>query len=150
MMNLELVRFGYGKDSTLGRLSVDGEFECFTLEDERREVKVYGETCIPEGRYEILLRTEAGKHERYLDRFPELHRGMLWLQDVPDFEFIYLHIGNKEDQTLGCPLTGTVPLIMPDGEFEVARSKDAYLALYRKVLPPLLIEERVFIHVSEV
>jgi len=149
MINLELERFGYGRNSTLGRLLVDGEFECFILEDERREIKVYGETCIPVGRYEIKLRAEGGKHTQYLDRFPELHKGMLWLQDVPEFEWIYLHIGNKESQTLGCPLTGQVPAILPDGEFEVMRSEVAYLALYRKVVGPLLIEERVWVHVRE-
>jgi hypothetical protein len=149
MMNLELVRYGYGEDSTLGKLSVDEAFECFILEDERRDVKVPGETCIPEGRYEIKLRAEGGMHERYRDRFPELHQGMLHLQSVPGFTFIYLHIGNKESHTDGCPLTGAVPVSLPDGEFEVARSTDAYLALYRKVLPALLSGERVFIHVSE-
>ena len=149
MMNLELVRYGYGEDSTLGRLSVDEEHECFVLEDERRDVKVPGETCIPEGTYEVLLRAEGGLHEHYKDRFPELHQGMLWLQNVPDFTYVYLHIGNKESQTDGCPLTGAVPVCLPDGEFVVARSEVAYLALYRKVLPVLLAEERVFIHVSE-
>jgi hypothetical protein len=150
MMNLELIRYGYGKDSTLGRLLVDGEFECFTLEDERREVKVFGETCIPAGRYEIKLRDEGGMHQRHLDRVPELHQGMLWLQDVENFTYIYLHIGNKEKHTNGCPLTGQVPVCLPDGEFEVARSEVAYVAMYRKVIAPLSAGERVFIHVSEV
>ena len=149
MMNLELVRYGYGTDSTLGRLLVDGEFECFTLEDERREVKVYGETCIPDGRYEIILRTEGGMTQRYADRFPELHKGMLWLQDVPEFEYVYLHIGNKESHTDGCPLVGRVPVCLPDGEFEISRSELAYVDLYRKVIAALESGERVFIHVSE-
>ena len=149
MTNLELRRYAYGDDSTLGKLLIDETFECFILEDERRDVKVKGETCIPEGRYEIKLRDEGGMNERYKDRFPELHRGMLHLQDVPEFTYIYFHIGNKESHTDGCLLTGSVPVCMPDGEFEVARSKDAYLALYRKILPVLLDYERVFIHVSE-
>ncbi len=149
MMNLELVRFGYGLDSTLGRLLVDGDFQCFTLEDERREVKVFGETCIPSGRYEILLRAEGGMTQRYADRFPELHRGMLWLQDVTDFEFVYIHIGNTEAHTDGCPLVGQVPVCLPDGEFKVARSAAAYVPLYRKIIASIESGERVFIHVSE-
>ena len=36
-MKLELKRFSAGNDSTLGLMFVDGEFECFTLEDEYRE-----------------------------------------------------------------------------------------------------------------
>ena len=148
MMNLEIIRYGYGNDSTLGRLLVDGEFECFTLEDERREVKVSGETCIPPGRYEIKLRAEGGMHERYKDRFPEMHQGMLWLQDVTGFTWIYLHIGNKESHTNGCPLVGQVPVCLPDGEFEVARSEVAYVQLYRKVMA--VMDERVYLHVSEI
>ena len=148
---LESERFGYGGDSTLSRLSLDGQPECFVLEDERREVKVFGETCIPVGRYEILLRDEGGMHQRYLDRFPELHRGMLWLQDVPNFEWVYFHIGNKERHTNGCLLTGQLPAILPDGEFEVMRSELAYLNLYRKLLAPLLSDDdSVWLHVREV
>ena len=149
MMNLELHRYAFGDDSTLGRLSIDGEFECFTLEDERRTVKVRGETCIPPGQYEILLRTEGGLHTKYAERFPETHKGMLWFQDVPGFTYIYLHIGNRENQTDGCPLVGVVPVILPDGEFEIARSGDAYTALYAKVVAALDADERVWVHVTE-
>ena len=151
MMTLELVRYGYGADSTLGRLAVDECFECFTLEDQRQPgEKVKGETCIPPGRYEILLRMAGGLHERYKARFPEIHRGMLWLQDVPNFLWVYIHIGNSDDDTEGCPLVGTVPVCLPDGEFKVLRSTDAYLALYEKILDRLLVGERVWVHVTEV
>ena len=148
-MNLELMRYAFGNDSTLGRLAIDGEPFCFTLEDERRTVKVKGETCIPPGQYEILLRTEGGLHTKYSARFPETHKGMLWLQDVPGFTYIYLHIGNRESNTDGCPLVGVVPIVLPDGEFEIARSRDAYLALYAKVVESLDTGERVWIHVTE-
>lgn len=148
MMNLEMHRYAFGNDSTLGRLTTNG-FECFTLEDERRTVKVKGETCIPPGQYEILLRAEGGMHARYAERFPEIHKGMLWLQDVPDFTYVYLHIGNKESHTDGCVLVGTVPVILPDGEFEIARSTDAYLDLYARVVACMDDGERVWIHVTE-
>jgi len=148
-MDLILDRFGMGRDSTLGELLVDGLHECFTLEDERRRVKVQGETCIPAGRYEIKLRAEGGLHQKYLARFPSTHRGMLWLQDVPGFNWIYLHIGNDEAETDGCPLLGRVPVILPDGEFRVASSTQAYLALYGRVTDALERGERVFIEVNE-
>lgn len=148
MMNLELDRFGYGDDSTLGKLWIDGDFECFTLEDERREVKVRDETCIPPGRFEILLRDEGPMNDRYRDRFPDFHVGMLWLQEVPGFEYIYLHIGNKESHTSGCPLVGQVPIALPDGEFEIAYSRAAYVPMYLKVIGALK-RTRVWIHVKE-
>lgn len=151
-MNLELMRYGFGLDSTLGRLYVTGDernFECFTLEDERRTEKVRGETCIPPGSYEVTLRTEGGMHARYSERFPEWHKGMLWLRDVPDFEYIYLHPGNTDDDTEGCILPGRVPVTLPDGEFTVSRSTEAYRALYRKVAEALESGERVVVHVME-
>lgn len=36
-------------DYTVGKLYVDGEYECFTLEDPVRETKIYGQTAIPYG-----------------------------------------------------------------------------------------------------
>ena len=42
-MKLDVVRTQFGKDATNGMLFINGKFECFTLEDEVRDVKVYGE-----------------------------------------------------------------------------------------------------------
>lgn len=148
-MNLTIERFAFGRDSTLGELLVDGLHECFTLEDERRVEKVQGETCIPVGRYRIKLRTGGGMHARYLARFPSIHRGMLWLQDVTDFTYVYLHIGNDESETDGCPLLGRVPVILPDGEFRVATSTDAYLALYGRVVDAMDAGQLVHLTVKE-
>ena len=51
-MVLEVLRFSSLKDSTNGLLfnTTEGrEFLCYTLEDEFREEKKYGETRIPDG-----------------------------------------------------------------------------------------------------
>ena len=51
-MELEVLRFSSQKDSTNGLLFdvTDGrKFLCYTLEDEHREEKEYGETRIPSG-----------------------------------------------------------------------------------------------------
>ncbi len=104
-----LTRFSSQADSTLGILSVAGGsprgFLCFTLEDEHREEKVPGETRIPAGTYRILLRNAGGMHAKYSERY-EFHQGMLHLQDVPNFEWIYIHTGNTDDHTEGCILLG--------------------------------------------
>lgn len=151
MLTIEVERYGFGADSTLGQLTLSGDdpWSCFTCEDERRKVKVPGETCIPPGTYEVKLRTDSAKFQKYYDRFPDFHRGMLWLQDVPEFEFIYIHVGNKESHTDGCILPGVVPQVMPDGEFQVARSEVAYVALYKRVIAAMDKEERVVVHVTE-
>jgi len=146
---IEHERYGFGKKSTLSRLGAWGMFRGFALEDERREVKVYGETCMGLGIYRILLRTEGGKHEDYLRRFGTRHKGMLWFQDVENFSFLYYHIGNFESQTLGCPLVGTTPRILTTGEFEVGSSTRAYHKFYDLVAAEILSGTKVFSRIRE-
>ena len=68
-MKLVVLRYSSQSDSTNGLLFEEKnsglDFLCYTLEDEEREVKVMGETCIPNGTYKIGLRTEGGFHSRY-------------------------------------------------------------------------------------
>ena len=152
-----LERFGFGDDSTLGRLyewttnamgTSMHQPVCFTLEDERRVQKVRGETCIPEGTYQIKLRTEGGMHPRYAARFP-WHRGMLWLQDVPGFSFIYIHVGNDDDDTEGCVLVGDRPSVTPQGEFGVLQSVQAYSAVYQQMVGYLEQGDEVWLAIDE-
>ena len=149
-LELAIIRFGFGRESTIGVLQIDGMHECWTLEDERRRVKKPGETCIPTGRFPLILRPYGGLHKKYATRFPGLHQGMLWLQNVPDFEYIYVHIGNDESDTDGCPLVGKYPMMLPDGEFKVADSTEAYKTLYKKVLKALGDGLKVYVTVKEV
>lgn len=135
-MRLELYRYSSQKDSTLGLLFLVNDetnykdFLCFTLEDEKRETKVYGETRIPEGTYKIKYRKEGGYHNKYSKRFPDIHRGMLQLIDVPDFEYILLHCGNTDEHTDGCLLVGNVisQNITKDGF--LGQSTDCYKRIY--------------------
>ena len=135
-MRLELYRYSSQKDSTLGLLFLVNDetnhkdFLCFTLEDEKRETKVYGETRIPEGTYKIEYRKEGGYHNKYSKRFPDIHRGMLQLMDVPFFEYILIHCGNSDDDTDGCLLVGNVisQNITKDGF--LGQSTDCYKRIY--------------------
>lgn len=124
------------RDSTLGMLyfgDVDyGDlFRCFTLEDGYRIPKVRGETRIPPGDYRCTLRTDGGMHEKYSREFATIHRGMLWLRNVPGFQWIYLHCGNEVDDTEGCILVGaqaSIPGI--ENRFRIMGSREAYRAIY--------------------
>tara|TARA_R100000781_G_scaffold98540_1_gene62203 strand:- start:424 stop:900 length:477 start_codon:yes stop_codon:yes gene_type:complete len=135
-MRLELYRFSSQNESTLGILYLiknetnEKDFLCFTLEDEKREVKVYGETRIPEGTYKIKYRKEGGYHNKYSKRFPNIHRGMLEISDVPNFTHILLHCGNSDDDTAGCLLVGNVVSqnITKDGF--LGQSTDCYKRIY--------------------
>ena len=107
--NIEVLRYSSGLSSTLGVLSENGsmgrEFLAYTLEDEFREEKVSAETRIPEGTYNVKLRTEGGFHNRYSQKFGvPWHKGMLHVQDVPGFEYILIHTGNTDENTAGCLL----------------------------------------------
>ena len=103
-MKLTLQRFSSGAESTLGLLFIDGVWKSFTIEDEYRTVKVKGETSIPSGTYKIILRKEGSKHENYKKKFPQTHKGMLWIQQVPNFQYVLIHIGNTDLDSEGCVL----------------------------------------------
>jgi hypothetical protein len=140
-MNLTVKRYKHDKDFTCGKLFIDGEFECYTLEDEHREVKVKHETRIPEGKYKVELRTFGGHHERYSKKF-DFHKGMLWVKDVPNFTDILIHIGNSDDDTSGCLLVG---LDIDNIKGLLFNSTGAYTRMYKKVLAAIERGEEVWI-----
>lgn len=148
-MNLEVLRYSGGSDTTLGLLFDVTErrnFLCFTLEDERRDVKVAGETCIPAGEYRVTLRTEGEHHRRYRDRYPQMHRGMLWIRDVPEFEFILIHVGNRDDDTEGCLLVGDTAIQNLTEEGSIGASRNAYQRIYPSIADALERGEEVKVH----
>lgn len=147
-MIIDMWRLSHGDDSTLGVLK-DGSFTAFTCEDEFREEKLHGETRIPAGDYEIKLRNEGGMNEKYLLKYPEFHRGMLHLQDVPGFEWIYIHTGNNESHTEGCILVGYKADIIDNNGGEVYRSRSAYSDLYKRIIKAMDRGEKVEIHIRD-
>lgn len=105
-MNLTLKRLNLTPNYTEGELYVNGVYFCKTLEDTNRDLnkngqfdnnekKVYGETCIPYGKYKVIL-SYSSKFKREL---PEI-------LEVPNFQGIRIHRGNKISDTLGCVLCG--------------------------------------------
>ena len=146
-MILELKRYTSDEDSSGGLLSVEGKFFGYTCEDEKREIKVPGETRIPAGIYAIKLRAEGGMTKRYATKY-DFHQGMLHLQDVPGFKYIYIHVGNTDDHTEGCILVG-YGANRVDGETQVSRSRDAYTDLYKAILSAMAAGEEVQIIITE-
>jgi len=137
-MKYEVLRVSSGKDSTSGLLfEVDRgkrTFLAYTLEDEQRDVKVYGETRIPAGTYKLKLRTVGGFHTRYASKYGDFHKGMIHVQDVPGFEFILWHTGNTDEHTAGCLILGNTQTnnrIAKDGF--IGSSVDAYKFVFPRV-----------------
>ena len=136
-MKLQVLRFNSKSDSTNGLLfdiTNEIEFLCYTLEDERREKKVMAETRIPAGVYSILLRKEGGHHNKYTKKYGSMHKGMLWLQDVPNFQWILIHTGNTDEHTAGC-------LILGDSQENNTLVKNGFIGkstqAYKRVYPPI-------------
>lgn len=134
-MNLEVLRISSQKDSTSGILfdvsNKQRKFLCYTLEDEQRDVKVWGETRIPAGKYQLSLRKEGGFHSRYLAKYGDMHKGMIHVNDVEGFEYILWHTGNTDENTAGCLLLGdtqTSNLVAKDGF--IGSSVNAYKEVY--------------------
>ena len=140
--NIEVLRYSSGVDSTLGILCENGpqgrEFLSQTLEDEFREEKVSAETRIPEGTYDVKLRTTGGFHSRYANKFGDWHKGMLHVQDVPGFEYILIHTGNTDEHTMGCLLVAdsSTQNITKDGF--IGASVSAYKRIYPSLAQWLL------------
>jgi hypothetical protein len=135
-MKLEVVRYFTSNDFTLGMLldvTEGRKFLCYTLEDEHREEKVMHETRIPAGTYKITLRTTGGFHGRYLKKYGSMHKGMLWVRDVPGFEYILIHTGNTDEHTSGCLLVGN----SSDYKGFIGSSVDAYKRVYPSIAEAL-------------
>jgi len=106
MIKLLLKRIARKSSYTIGKLFVDGEYFCDTLEDtdrldegmsldEIKKLKQPGQTAIPEGSYKVIM-SVSPKFKRLLPR----------LQNVPGFEGVLIHRGNTAKDTAGCILVG--------------------------------------------
>jgi len=142
-MKLEVLRFNSSDDFTTGLLFdvTDNvrSFLCYTLEDEARTVKQWGETRIPSGKYKLSLRSEGGFHTRYLSKFgAEFHKGMIYVNEVPNFEYILWHIGNDDDDTAGCLLVGKT-----SQDNFIGNSTTAYKEIYPPIRDAILSGEDV-------
>lgn len=128
-MILNLTRGASAPNSTPGQLTVNGKFECFTLEDVVRPTKIKGKTAIPTGTYQVIL--------NFSNRFQKV---MPLLVNVPNFEGIRIHPGNTHEDTEGCILVGTKSVTI-NGECQVQNSRVAYDALLAKLTAASKVEK---------
>ena len=112
-MLVKLNRILRTNEFTMGELYIDDKYICDTLEDRVRPLpeecpntpkgndckckeKVYGQTAIPAGTYELKL--------TYSNRFKKILPEIL---NVPHFLGIRIHAGNTAADSEGCVLVGT-------------------------------------------
>lgn len=122
-------------------------FLCATLEDGWHVAKIPGRTRIPSGRHEILLRDEGELNQKYYRKHPDIHKGMLWLQDVPNYEWIYMHHGSHHEHTKGCVLVGGT-IDYETGS--LTRSVEYYRQIYPLISNEILNGNQVFITIEDV
>jgi len=153
-METNLIRFSDNGQSTTDLFFIDGVFQSYVIEDEFRDVKIKSETRIPAGRYEIKLRTYGKWNERMMKhpdyRIRKIHRGMLQVIDVKNFDGILFHPGNTDLDTSGCLLPGNNIDNNRIGRGRVTNSTDAYIDIYTKVIAGFDRGEQVFINVHDV
>ncbi|GAB3638769.1 hypothetical protein GCM10027422_43590 [Hymenobacter arcticus] len=136
-MEIIVSRFVKNAQATIGRLNVDGRFECYTLEDVvclRGTPKVAGPKAIPAGTYAVAL--------TFSTRF---HEVMPQLLQVPGYEAIRLHAGNTAADTAGSLLLGTA--VAPTGQ-RVFNSWRAYHALLLKLEAAVGRQEAISLHIE--
>jgi len=116
-MEIKIKRLHRTEHSTIGELSIDGVFECFTLEDKEREIKIKGETAISKGNYKVIINRS--------NRFKRL---LPLLLNVPNFEGIRIHSGNTNHDTEGCILVG-----LTRSQDFIGQSRKAFDKLFKKM-----------------
>lgn len=143
-MELKVSRYNTDKTFSDGLFFINGKFQCHTIEDGHKDVKVKGQTRIPNGRYEVTLRKEGGFHTKYLKEYgSDFHKGMLWVRNVPNFEYILIHVGNSAKDTDGCLLVGMTN--SADEAGFIGGSKIAYRKIYPIIAKELEAGRKVFI-----
>lgn len=135
-MKLLLRRIFKGPQYTIGKLYVNGVYECDTLEDtdrglskdmaldEIKSIKQKGITAIPSGKYAITLDIQSPKFKNY-KQYAFCNGYLPRLTGVPGFDGILIHIGNKPEDTDGCLLVGKNKV-----KGQVVESTDTFKKLY--------------------
>lgn len=125
-MNITLIRKYKLPTYTIGKLYIDEEYFCDTLEDKDRgltddmtvseisKIKIKKETAIPTGTYKVTI--------TYSNRFK---KNMPLINDVKGFEGIRIHSGNTNQDTEGCILVGFNKV-----KGNVINSRDTYNKLF--------------------
>lgn len=153
-MNITIKRIFKGDKYAIGKLYVNGIYECDTLEDTDRGLtqdmplseiqskKLYGETAIPTGTYKIDMNTVSPK---FKDRsWAKFCGGKLpRLIDVPGYSGVLIHVGNKPADTLGCILVGDNKI-----KGQVINSTSTFQELYSLMLKAKVAGEEITVTIE--
>lgn len=106
-MEIQVNRIAKKGGYTIGRMSLNNEYFCDTLEDTDRGLnstmsldevlakKIKAQTAIPTGKYDVILTFS-----------PRFKRVLPLLLSVKGYEGVRIHAGNTAEDTEGCLLVG--------------------------------------------
>lgn len=164
---LKVKRYIFNKDWTISKILVQDKLDGYAVEDEIRETnKVHGETAISYGTYLLGYRQSPKFSSSYLwsdstnmlilpkdkANYPKItdwkNHDLIWIKDVPEFQYILLHWGNTDDDTEGCLIVGKY-LGAVNGQEGVVQSRVYYKDLYQRIYP-LIKKGNQYIEYSKV
>lgn len=136
-MKLTLKRIAKRDTYTIGKLYINDEYFCDTLEDKDRGLKqtmslseikakkVYGKTAIPAGTYEVTLNMISPKYSKKLWYVSFCGAKMPRIMNIPGYDGVLIHPGNTDIDTMGCLLVGKNKVVG-----KLVESKDTFAKLY--------------------
>lgn len=133
MIQILVIRDTFTQKSTIGKLYINGDYICNTLEDPVRAngVKIKGDTAIEQGVYKVSL-----------TRSKRFGRTLPLLLNVPMFSGVRIHGGNRPENTEGCILVGLnrgddfiwgSPEPLRDIVDRLLGSSEAYISIHNKI-----------------
>ena len=124
---LTLVRDTFTENETMGKMYIDGEFVCHTMERPWKD-NIPKISCIPEGRYKLQLRyspiVKKTTHGDYEEGYE--------ITNVPNRTYVMIHISNKASQLEACIAPGITRGKL-DGQNAVLNSRKAFDVLMDKL-----------------
>lgn len=154
-MKLTLKRIYTCSTYTIGHLYADGEYLCDTLEDcdrgltdkmtveEISKKKVYGQTAIPKGNYEIDMDTASSSFGRK-EPYKTLCKGKVpRLKEVKGYSGVLIHVGNYPKDTLGCILVG-----LNKAKGQVLQSRVTFEKVYKVLAEAHSKGEKITLEIS--
>ena len=146
-MELTLKRIALKEEYTIGKLYVNGVYECDSLEDKvldlTKEKKVYGKTAIPSGRYNITLGVQSPKYSKREFYMNTCGGYLPRLLNVPHFEGILLHCADGykgADLVEGCIGIGQNKI-----KGGLLNGKETFIRLYDKLKKSDIKGEEIWI-----
>ena len=164
-MKIKVERQIFTDKSTIGQLSIDGAFQCLTLElptPLKGAPRLKGQTCVPVGLYNLELSLYKGEVWSWMKKLvPDVDKyGLPLIYNIDGWKYpnwidksdglpiagiekdrhVYIHIGNTPADTQGCLLVGLERIAD-----KITQSTDAFNKIYPQIVKAINRKELVTI-----